>query len=111
MTSPLASLPTPEEEPPARRQVGARVEVILETPAGEEVYVVHVTNRERLHYEKTAAKHKEWPAPSQGQSFVMTFVTWSAAKRAERTTLTFEQWQEALLDWNDVSEERADPTR
>jgi hypothetical protein len=98
----------PEPEAPARRQPGTMIEVHVE---GEEPYEVHVTNRERLHYEKTAARHREWPSAADGQSFAMTFVTWSAARRAERTALSFEQWQEALIDWFTVEDRPADPTR
>jgi hypothetical protein len=96
----------PAEPAPARRQPGALVEVFV---AGQDPYRVRITNRERIAYEKQCARHKEWPAT--GQSFAMTFVTWSAAKRAELTTLTFEQWQDALEDWDEIAEEPADPTR
>lgn len=108
MTSSLQ--PVPEfEEVPERRQPGALIEVWVD---GEPApYPVRVTNRERLHFEKTRAKHREWPAPADGQSFAMTFVTWSAAKRAGKTDATFEQWQELLLDWETVEDTPADPTR
>jgi hypothetical protein len=107
MTSALTPVPEPDEAP-ARRQVGVLAEVFVE---GEDRYELRITNRERLHYEKTAAKHKEWPSAETGRFFHMTFVLWSAAKRAEKTALTFEQWQDALEDWNVLDEEAADPTR
>lgn len=96
--------PTPA---PARRQPGARVLCQLD---GHPDVEVHVTNRERLAYEKTAARHSEWPAPERGHSFVMTFVTFAAAKRAGHpAATTFDAWQEILLDWDEVAEP-ADPT-
>ena len=95
-----------EPETPARRQPGQLIEVMVE---GEEPYNVRVANRELIHYEKLAARHKEWP--EQGRNFVMTFCTWSAARRAGRTSVTFEKWQEVLEDWNPVKDVPADPTR
>jgi hypothetical protein len=85
-----------EEEAPARRQPGSLVELFVE---GEDPYTVRVTNRDRIAYEKTAARHKEWPAPENGRSFVMTFLVWNAARRAGRTAVTFDQWQAVLEDW------------
>lgn len=113
MTSALRSeLNTPAdpstEEPPARRQPGVRVLCQLD---GHPDVEVHVTNRERLAYEKTAAKHPEWPAPERGQSFVMSFVTFAAAKRAGHpAAATFDGWCDVLLDWDEVPA-AADPTR
>jgi hypothetical protein len=97
-----------EVEAPARRQPGQRVELYVE---GEEPYVVHITNRERIAYEKVAARHREWPPMETGQHFAMTFVCWAAAKRAEHTALTFDQFQEVLLDWEVVAQVPADPTQ
>jgi hypothetical protein len=54
------------EEAPARRQPGSLVEVFVE---GEDPYTVRVTNRDRIAYEKTAARHKEWPAPGERPQF------------------------------------------
>lgn len=97
-----------EAAPPAHRQPGQLVEVFLEDA---DPYTVRITNRDRIAYEKTAARHKEWPAPENGRSFVMTFLVWSAARRAGRTVLTFDQWQDALEDWEMVQAAPVDPTR
>jgi hypothetical protein len=97
---------TPPAEAPARRQPGLLIEVLVQ---GEDPYTVRITNPDRIAYEKTCARHKEWP--QHGTSFAMTFLTWSAARRAGRTALTFDQWQDALEDWDKVDEVPADPTR
>ena len=98
----------PDPEVPARRQPGHRV--VCQLDGFEDLEVV-ITNRERLAYEKTAAKHPEWPTPERGKSFVMTFVTFAAAKRAAHpAATTFDAWQEILLEW-DEAPEPADPTR
>jgi hypothetical protein len=95
-------------EAPARRQPGSRVLVQLDGHPDVELVI---TNRERLAYEKTAARHPEWPAPERSRSFVMTFVTFAAAKRAGHpAATTFDAWQELLLDW-DEADQPADPTR
>jgi hypothetical protein len=96
------------EETPARRQRGALVELFVD---GEAPYRVRITNRERIAYEQTAARHKEWPSREQGQHFAMTFCSWAAAKRAGLTTLTFERFCDVLEDWDVLEEEATDPTR
>lgn len=96
-------------EAPPRRQPGRLVELFVE---GEPApYRVRIANRETIAYEKTLARHKEWPGLEQGQHFAMTFMVWVAAKRDGRTSLTFDQWQDALIDWEIVTEQPADPTR
>lgn len=95
-------------EPPARRQPGTRVELFLD--GNPEPVEVVVTNRERIHYEKVAAK-RGWPAPQVAQHSAMTFVCWSAAKRAGLTAATYEQFEDVLLDYEVLKDEPADPTR
>ena len=97
-----------EPEPPARRQHGARFAVYLDGSPDLEVVV---DNRDRIAYEMTAARHKEWPPFEIGRNFAMTFVLWAAAKREGHTATTFDQWQKALLDYNLLREAPADPTR
>jgi hypothetical protein len=104
----LAALADEFDEAPPRRQPGRLVELFVE---GEDPYRVRIANRETIAYEKTAAKHPEWPSLAAGQHFAMTFMVWVAAKRAGRTALTFEQWQDALVDWDIVTDVPADPTR
>lgn len=95
------------DEPPARRQPGELVEVILAGVA--EPLTVRILNADRIRYEKTAARHSEWP--TQGRSFLMTFLTWAAAKRTGQTELTHAQWEQAVEDWDVIREVPADPTR
>jgi hypothetical protein len=114
-TPPTTDLAPDEASPPPRRP-GQRVRVDVEDPTAPDgfvTYEIQVTNRERLHYEKTAATHKDWPRASEGgNSHAMTFVTWSAAKRAGRTALTYEKWADALLEWDVLGPDvPADPTR
>jgi hypothetical protein len=103
-----SELNTEEPEAPARRQHGARFAVYLD---GSPDLEVTVDNRDRIAYEMTAARHKEWPAPEAGQHFAMTFCLWSSAKRTQQTALTFEQWRLVMVDYDLVSEVPADPTR
>lgn len=103
----------PDFEAPARRQAGQLIEVLIE---GQDPYTVRVANREVIAYEKTAARHREWPQPTAdnpqlGRHFQMTFCTFAAAKRVGRFEGTFDQWCEVLEDWNVVTEAPADPTR
>lgn len=97
-----------EPEVPARRQHGARFAVYLDGAADLEVTV---DNRDRIAYEMTAARHKEWPTPERGQHFAMTFCLWSAAKRTQQTALPFEAWRVQMVDYDLLSEVPADPTR
>lgn len=97
-----------DEEVPARRQPGQLVELFIE---GEDPYTVRIGNRDRIAWEKTAARHREWPTQDIAPHFSMTFVCWAAARREQRTDLSFEQWQTALEDWEIVTEAPADPTR
>jgi hypothetical protein len=101
-----------EEEAPRRRQYGALVEVVLDSgdPEVPEVFTVHVLNPDRIRYEKTRARQKDWPDPRDAGSHMTTFITWAAAKRAGQTELSWEQWEVALLDYDEVKVTTADPT-
>jgi hypothetical protein len=103
----LAEPTLPPEEVPARRLPGQRFRVELD---GAEPFEVRVVVRDRVAYEKTAAKQK-WPDPQAAPNLAMTFLTWTAAKREGLTALTFEQWEARLEDFNAVEDEPADPTR
>lgn len=110
-TDDRSELNTPDEAP-ARRQYGQLVEVVLENGTPDpDVFTLHVANPDRIRYEKTAAKHPEWPPLAIGRNFAMTFVTWAAAQRAGKTGLTFPQWEAALLDYDAIEDVPADPTR
>lgn len=110
----LAELPAgvePEqvlEEAPARRQIGMLYAVDLEDDISFEV---RVTNRDLIAWEKTKARHREWPSQPEAPFFATTFVVWNAAVRAGLTALRFEQFEQVCLDLNPVREVPADPTR
>jgi hypothetical protein len=103
---PRSEMNTPE--PPARRQHGARFAVYLDGSPDLEVVV---DNRDRIAYEMTAARHKEWPSQEEGPHFALTFCLWSAAKRTGQTALPFEQWRLQMVDSDLLDEVPADPTR
>lgn len=95
------------EEAPARRQPGQLVEVALED--GQR-FVVHLKNRDRIAYEKVCHARK-WPPAQVAKSLAMAFICWSAAKNAGQTTLKYEEWEQQLVDWDEVEDAPADPTR
>lgn len=78
--------------------------------AGQSPFQVRVTNRERLHWEKTALKRK-WGSPQDSPNLAMTFHTWSAAARAGAYAGTFEEWAEALDDYDIVQVDDVRPTQ
>jgi hypothetical protein len=96
------------DEAPARRQPGDVFDVYLE---GGEVLEVRAANRDVIAWEKTKARHKEWPAAADAPIFATTFVIWNAAKRAGLTSLTFDAFADAVVDFDKVRDEPADPTR
>ena len=97
-----------DPEPPARRQPGTLWAVDLEDGQALEV---RTTNRDLIAWEKTKARHREWPTNQEAPIFASTFVVWSAARRDGMTSLTFDQFAEACVDLNVIGDEPADPTR
>lgn len=105
----LADLDTPPDtDAPARRLPGQRVDVYLEDGS---TCTVRVGTRERIAFERTAARHRDWPAAEAAPLFVMSFCLWSAATRAQETALSFDAWTTAVIDWDVIAEDPADPTR
>lgn len=96
------------DEPPARRQPGTVWGVELED--GQQLEV-RTTNRDLIAWEKTRARHREWPDSSDAPIFATTFVIWAAARRDGMTSLTFDQFVEACVDFEKIAEAPADPTR
>lgn len=97
-----------EEEAPARRQPGDVFDVYLDDG---QVLEVRAANRDVIAWEKTRARHKDWPTAAEAPIFATTFVIWNAAKRAGLTSLTFDQFTDAVIDFDKVRDEPADPTR
>jgi hypothetical protein len=96
------------DEPPARRQPGQLVELWLD--GADEPVTVSIDNRDRIAFEKVQTK-RGWPKAADAQNLAMTFVCWSAAKRAGLTTATYEQFEAALVDYDVIKDVPADPTR
>lgn len=97
-----------EEDAPARRQYGTLFAVVLED--GTELDV-RTSNRDVIAWEKTKARHREWPTSDEAPIFASTFVIWAAAKRAGQTALGFDAFADAVIDFEKIAEEAADPTR
>lgn len=68
------------------------VEVIM---ADGSTWSVQTYNPDMLRYERTARKH-EWPGPSKEPFAFVTFLAWSAGRRAGHIpqTMTWEQFSE-----------------
>lgn len=86
---------------------GRRCRVQLE---GGDVFVVRITNREYIAWDKTAPR-KKWGAMGEVPFLAATFMAWIAAKREGKTGLTWEQWQEAVVDCENLPEEPEDLAR
>lgn len=105
----LDELAPADVEAPARRQLGTLWHVHLD--GGDTPLEVRTTNRDMIAWEKTRARHREWPSSDDAPIFATTFVVWNAAKRAGLTALTFEQFTDAAVELERITEEPADPTR
>src|SRR5690242_20637596 len=99
----ISALEDLDEEAPARRQVGQRFAVHLE---GSGVPLeVRTTNRDIIAWERTKARHKEWPTAADAPTFATTFAIWNAAKRAGQTALGFDEFADAVEDIDLIGEE------
>ena len=109
MTSPtpLHSQPAPESE--ERTLPGHRMRVAM---ADGSEYVVRITNRDRVAWDKTAPRHK-WGSATEVPFLASTFLAWSAAYREGLTDLKFEAFADACDDLADITttEDAARPTR
>lgn len=105
----LEQLDAQLDDAPARRQLGQLWRVHLDDL--DEPLEVRTTNRDMIAWEKTAARHKEWPSSSEAPIFATTFVVWSSARRAGLTSLNFDQFVDAVLEVEKAADEPADPTR
>lgn len=77
---------------------GQRVHVALE---GGEEFTVRITNREYLAWDLTRTK-RQWPPFNEALFLAMTFTAWKAATREKLTALTWEQWQDAVVEISTV---------
>jgi len=86
------------------RLVAPRVRVIREN--GTEPLEIQADNRDLLAWESTRIRHK-WPKFDEAPFKWMTFISWSAARRAGEidASLTYEAWESSVLS---VTDTRAD---
>ena len=100
MTSPITSLPQPDVEE-ERTLPGHRMRVAMNDGAE---YVVRITNRDRVAWDKTAPRHK-WGSATEVPFLASTFLAWSAAYREGLTDLKFEAFSDACDDLADITTE------
>lgn len=90
---------------------GQRVRVVLLDGSD---YTVKTIQADRVRYDLTAPKHK-WPEGTTAPFLWFTFLAWAAARREQRTTLTFEQFHEQVVTTkaldSDPDEDDVTPTR
>lgn len=79
--------------------------------AGRE-FTVRITNRERVLWERTARKH-DWGLAEDSPHEALTFMAWSAARRAGDPAgqLTFDQFVDQVVDVAGRQVRRVRPTR
>lgn len=84
------------------RLVAPRVLVIFAN--GREPLEVQTDNRDMVGYEKTRLRRKPpWPPFNEGPFQWLTFLSWSAARRAGEESGTYEAWEESVLSVRDMS--------
>jgi hypothetical protein len=86
---------------------GSRARITL--PNGDS-FVVRVTNREHVMWDKTAPRHK-WGAAQDVPFLARSFTAWAAAHRDGLTTMRFEAWNDLPLVIEDVTDEDTDTAR
>lgn len=82
------------------RLVAPRVLVVFTN--GREPLEIQSDNRDLVGYEKTRIKHK-WPKFDEAPFVWLTFLAWSAARRAGQESGTYEAWENAVLSVRDMS--------
>jgi hypothetical protein len=86
---------------------GQRVRVTMEDGTGFEV---RITNREFLAWDLTRSK-RSWPPFNEAIFLALTFTSWKAATREKLTTLGWDQWSDAVVGIEDVTDDEVDVTR
>lgn len=76
------------------------------------LFTVRVTNRERILWERTARKH-EWGEATDSPHEALTFMAWSAARRAgdPAGSYTFQQFVDQVVEVKGRQVARVRPTR
>jgi hypothetical protein len=86
------------------RLVAPRVRVIRQNGDGPgEPLEIQTDNRDLLAWESTRVRHK-WPKFDEAPFKWLTFVSWSAARRAGEidNSLTYEAWEGSVLSVSDM---------
>lgn len=85
------------------RLVAPRVRVIRD---GQEPLDIQTDNRDMLAWEQTAIRHK-WGSFQDRPFKWLTFLAWSAARRAGAITpeLTYERWEAEVLSISDTNQD------
>lgn len=87
------------------RLVAPRILVIRD---GEEPLEVQADNRDLVGWEQTRVRHK-WPKFDEAPFKWLTFLAWSAARRAgDVNGVTYEQWENSVLSVRDLTDREAE---
>jgi hypothetical protein len=83
---------------------------------GQDDIEVQADNRDLVAYERTRLRQKPvWPKFDDAPFGWLTFISWSAARRAGLTDLTYSQWEADVLDVasmdTDDTTEQGSPTQ
>jgi len=90
-----------------RKLVAPRVSVVFTN--GREPMEVQTDNRDLVGYERTRLRRKPpWPPFNEAPFQWLTFLSWSAARRAGDETGTYEAWEESVVSVRDLSSETED---
>lgn len=84
------------------RLVAPRVLVVFSN--GREPLEVQADNRDLVGWESTRAKHK-WPKFDEAPFKWLTFLGWSAARRAGQESGTYEAWESSVISVRDMTEQ------
>src|SRR5262245_63995438 len=89
------------------RLVAPNVRVIRD---GAEPLEIQTDNRDLVAWESTRIRHK-WPKFEEAPFLSLTFISWSAARRAGLVNgVTYEAWQASVLSVADTRSDESDET-
>jgi hypothetical protein len=111
-----AYLPDEDDQPSNVRELATVEERVLPghrtraTLSDGSSFVVRITNRERLAWDRTAPR-KKWGTVQEVPFLASTFMAYCAAKREGLTALTFDQFSDVCEDLEDLEEDESDVAR
>ena len=78
--------------------------VIVVFSNGREPLEIQTDNRDLVGYEKTRLRRKPpWPPFNEAPFQWLTFISWSAVRRAGGEAGTYEAWEDAVVSVRDAS--------